>query len=200
MRHEPDTDVGNASAANAGMAPSAMRGSPAHVSDVYPDAHFVVPALVFGAAMVVLFVRFGLPWYWIALVLVGALSAAGALQWKAFLEVDKKAVREEGRLFGGRLLKTRMTPLAEFEAIVFRHDTGESEEWLVGIRHRSGRKIWMRRYLWNDPIHPAPGHAAEGFALRLSRETRLEIEDYHPQSLKQWLRSSFARQSQHHPP
>ena len=193
MKHGPNTDAVNALGAKATSASSQTSGSAVQTSEVYPDPRFALPALVLGALTVVLLINLSVQWYWIASAVVGSLSVAGALQWKAFVEVEKKVVLEEGRLFGGRLLKQRITAVAEFEAVVLRYDAGESEEWLVGLRHHCGRKIWMRRYLWNDPKHSAPGHAADGFALMLSRETGLEIEDYHPQSLKQWLQTHFAR-------
>lgn len=170
-------------------------GSPPYcVSEAYLDPRFVLPALVFGTLIVALFVYLSYAWYWIAIAIMGAVALACPLQWRAFVEADDKRVREEGRLFGGKLLAKRLVPLSDFEAVVVRHcKTTDDEDWTVGLQHGSGRNIWIRRYLWNDPKQVAPSHAADAFAAALSDKTTLKIQDYSPQKPRQWLRFLFGR-------
>lgn len=170
-------------------------GSPPYcVSEAYLDPRFVLPALVFGTLIVALFVYLSYEWYWIAIAIVGAVAVACPLQWKAFVETDDKRVREEGRLFGRKVLAKRLIALGDFEAVVVRHcKTTDDEDWTVGLKHRSGRNIWIRRYLRNDPKHVAPNHAADAFAAALSAKTNLNIQDYSPQKPKQWLCFLFGR-------
>jgi hypothetical protein len=69
--------------------------------------------------------------------------------------------------------------LQDFEAIIFDLLDTDPDQWGVGIRHRSGRKIWIKE-CGNAGGQRPPGRTAEEFAWRLSCDTGLEIEDYKP--------------------
>lgn len=168
-------------------------GREVYVSETHSDPRGVLPALALGV-IVLLLIRFQVSWYWSVCVAAAAVVAAVSVQWKAFLNPERKEVREESRWFGRKLLRQRLIPLSDFDAVVVRHyKDSDSEDWTVGVQHRSGRKIWMRRYLGNDARHSKPGYAADGFALMLGDKTALPIRDYQPQKPVEWLRSILAR-------
>ena len=165
-----------------------------YVSGSYFDPRLSVPCLVFGIVGIVVIANLDKEWYWTAAVIVGAFTIPFALLRKAFVDLDNKVVREEVRLLGGKLPAQRVLPLSEFEAVAVRHHKdSDSEDWMVGLQHRCGRQIWLRRYPSGDTKHSKPGHAADLFAMALAEKTRLPIKDYYPLKPGAWLRSVFAR-------
>lgn len=166
-----------------------------YVSEVYAEVWLFWSALVLGAVAIYLCFSFAPEWYWCALSIVVALAVGGAVQWRATVEPSAGVVREEARLFGHKLIMERRHHLTEFDAIVFCLCGSESEEWWVGIRHRAGRKIWIKNCGANDPALRPPGRHAEEFAWRLSCDTGLEIDEFRPQRPMRWVKSLFRRRS-----
>ncbi|HEY9174018.1 MAG TPA: hypothetical protein VI136_17190 [Verrucomicrobiae bacterium] len=122
--------------------------------------------------------NFGFAWYWIAAAIVAAVAVVATISWKAFVEADGKLVREEGRLFGLKLLSHRLIPVSEFEAVVVQHiKTEDDDDWRVGLQHRSGRRIWMRCFVMNSPRHSNPEFLASELAMALSEKTTHPIRD-----------------------
>ena len=186
-------NANNDTATTAAQEESRGNSSAVYVSETYLDPRGALPALALGV-IVILLIRFEAQWYWSVFVAAAAVAVAATVQWKAFLNPARKEVREEARWFGKKLLRQRLIPLSDFDAVVVRHDkVADSEDWSVGVQHRSGRKIWMRRYLGSDGRHPKPGYAADGFAMVLADKTGLQIKDYCPQKPREWLQSVFAR-------
>ena len=75
----------------------------------------------------------------------------------------------------------RRHSIQDFEAIVFDLLDSDPDEWGVGIRHQSGRRIWIKRCGSAGGQRP-PGRAAEAFAWQLSCDTDLKIEEYKPRN------------------
>lgn len=162
------------------------------VSDPYPDLRLAIPVLTIGILAAALFLLFGWMWYWTVAAIVVAMIIASAWNWRAFIPADEQCVREEARLFGFRLPAMRIIPLSDFEAVVVQHIKGGVEEavdsWRVGLKRRSGRRIWMRNYERNSPLNSDPERAAGEFALLLSAKMNLPIHDHCPQPPEPWLR------------
>jgi iron(III) transport system substrate-binding protein len=150
-----------------------------HTSEVYSELRLFWPALAAGALGVYLANHFDMGWYWSVLIVIVAVVVGSAIHWQAIIEPTKGVVREEARRFGRRLIKERVHSIKDFGAIVFDLVDSDPEQWGVGIRHRSGRIIWIKRCGSAGGQRP-PGRAAEEFAWRLSCDTGLEIEDYKP--------------------
>jgi hypothetical protein len=162
-------------------------------SEVSAELWLFRSALMLGAVAIYLCFSFAPEWYWCALSIVVALAVGGAMGWRATVEPATGVVREEARLFGRKRIAERRHRPTDFDAIVFRCSGGESEEWWVGIRHRAGRKIWIKKCGVNDPALRRPGRYAEEFAWRLSCDTGLGIEEFRPQRPMRWVRSFFRR-------
>jgi hypothetical protein len=166
-----------------------------YVSEVYPESWIFRTALVLGGVVIWLCFKFAPEWYWCALTIVVTVAIAGSVGWRAFVEPGTGVVREEARLFGRKLIAERRQCLKDFEAIVFRCSGGESDEWLVGIRHRSGRRIWLKNCGANDPALRPPGRFAEEFAWRLHCDTGLKIEEFPLPGRRHWLRAFLGRRT-----
>lgn len=150
-----------------------------YTSDVYPEPRLLWPSFALGALGVGFGIHFGIGWYWCVLIGASALLLGMWIQCRAVIEPSDGIVCEEVRLGGRRLLWKRTYALRDFEAIVFDQLDSDPEDWGVGIRHHSGRRIWIKRCGSAGGLRP-PGRAAEEFAWRLSCDTGLQIEDYKP--------------------
>jgi len=113
------------------------------------------------------------------LCVVSTLILPMAIHWRAVIDPADGTVREEARFWGRKLLVERRHSLKDFEVIVFALLDSDPEAWGVGIRHRSGRKIWIKRCGSAAGQRP-PGRAAEAFAWQLSCDTDLKIEEFKP--------------------
>jgi len=148
-----------------------------YTSEVYPEPRLLWPAWAVGALGVGLGIYFEIGWYWCVLIGLSALVGGWGIQWHAIIDPANKAIVEEARLFGRRILRVRHHALQDFEAIIFDQLDSDPEDWGVGIRHRSGRRIWIQHCGTAGGQRP-PGRAAEAFAWQLSCDTGLQIEDY----------------------
>ena len=195
MKHELNTCTDGYRANQASGNTSPGSGAIVHTSTVAPDRRIALPALVVGILTVYAMVNFAFGWYWIVLIILATVAAINAVHWRAFIEPANGVVREEARLFGRRLIAKRCLPLRDFVAIVFQLRGSDDQEWWVGIRHRSGRKIWIKSCGANDTALRPPGRFAEEYAWRLSCDTGLEIEEFRPQHPMRWVKSLFRRGS-----
>ncbi len=152
-----------------------------YTSDLYPEPRLLWPALAIGALGVWLGIHFEIGWYWCVLIGFSGLVGGCAIHWRATIDPADKTVSEEARLVGRRLLWKRRHSLQDFDAVIFALLDNDPQQWGVGVRHRSGRKIWIKECGSATGQRP-PGRAAEEFAWRLSCDTGLEIEDYKPNS------------------
>ena len=109
-------------------------------------------------------------WYWYVPAFAVPLLMGFAISWRGFLDVQNGKVVENARLFGKRVVKTRILPITDFKGITFERRGSEPDEWWVGLRHKSGRKIWLRGC-------GAELRYAEEFAWRLSCDTGLKMEE-----------------------
>ncbi len=158
------------------------------VGNADPDSRIAMPAWVLAIVTTILLVTFHGAWYWYLITWVLAFAVMGAVSWRAFVELDQGVVRVEARLYGMKLLRRRVVSFKEYVAVVMEHlKTADDDDWKVGLQHCSGRRIWMRRYMGNDPRHPNPEFAASGFAMALSEKMNLPIQDSAPPDLGPWL-------------
>jgi len=116
--------------------------------------------------------HFDLDWFWYLFSCLFFLPMAGALTKKAVLDCSQRTVFEYNHLFMRKLLWTQVYPFSDFEAVVYSL-CGENEV-SVGLRHLSGRKIWIRRFF---PDGYRPGRDAQEFAWRLTCDTGIEIDE-----------------------
>jgi hypothetical protein len=145
------------------------------VSEPYPEPRTFWPAAIGGVVFASFCFHFSVGWYWWAPGMVAFLLVALRISNQATIDYDQRKVCEQSRLFGRRVVGTREFPFADFDAIVYQRCQREDEDstW-VGLRLRSGRCIWMRRFSNGGERR---GRAAEGFAWRLSCDTGIEIDE-----------------------
>ncbi len=145
------------------------------VSKPYPVRWFTVPVAGLAAATTVVAGSFfNADWYWAVAPLVCAAILSMVITKRFSIDCAKRVVRSESLLFSLRVIKRKSWPLAEFEAINYTNGWIE-EEVSVGIRHRSGRVLWLRDF--PAGMDRRPGRDAEEFAEDLSSVTGLEINE-----------------------
>lgn len=144
------------------------------VSEPYPLNWLALTMLICGAAYVGGCVYFSVHWYWCVAGVVFFLFFAGAVMQQAVVDCGAQVVVEYSRLFGKRLLKTEQLPFSDYEAVCYGY-RADGDEILVGLRHRSKRTIWFRKF---GGSCNRPSRAAEEFAWKLSCDTGLEIDDH----------------------
>lgn len=147
-----------------------------YTSAPYAEPRVAWPVCVLAFVGVCASIYFEANWYWYVLIVVFILASVGAIHWRAVIEPTEGVVREEAWLWKRRLITKRRHLIKDFEAIIFDCFADEAE-WGVGIRHRSGRKLWIK-YCGSAGGQRPPGRAAEAFAWQLSCDTGLEIEEY----------------------
>ena len=137
----------------------------------HSEPWLVLPSLTLGIALVVFLAATGHDWYLIVPAFMFLLVIGGSIGWRGRVDISNREVVEQARLFDRWVLRTRTTPLDDFKSITFEYRGTEADEkWWVGLRLKSGRRIWLRgcgtelRY-------------AEEFAWRLSCDTNLKMEE-----------------------
>jgi len=148
-----------------------------YTSAPYAEPKLVKPVFLLALIGVGVSIYFEVSWYWYALMGFLVLASVSAVHWRAVVEPAQGIVREEAWLWSRKLVRERRLLIKDFEAIVFKCFGTDDEEWGVGIRHQSGRKIWIK-YCGSAGGDRPPGRAAEAFAWQLSCDTGLEIEEY----------------------
>jgi hypothetical protein len=116
--------------------------------------------------------HFDLAWYWYIFVVLCCLLMAGAASKQAVIDCSQRVVFEHHRLFMRICLWTRAISFSDFKAVIY-SQCGEYEVY-VGLRHRSGCKIWIRNF---RPVGCRPGRDAQEFAWRLTCDTDIEIDE-----------------------
>ena len=144
------------------------------VSEPYPLNWLALTMLICGAAYVGGCVYFSVHWYWCVTGVVFFLFFAGSVMQQAVVDCGAHVVVEYSRMFGKRLLKTEQLPFSDYEAVCYGY-RADGDEILVGLRHRSKRTIWFRKF---GGSCNRPSRAAEEFAWKLSCDTGLEIDDH----------------------
>ena len=84
---------------------------------------------------------------WCAAGVVVFFTVAAALSKQATIDYAQRKVWEHSRLFGRRVVKIREFPFSDFAAVVDLHRSDDTENTIaVGLRLRSGRRIWIRSF------------------------------------------------------
>lgn len=145
------------------------------VSDPYLEPRTFYPALVLGIVSAWACFLFALDWYWCVADFLIFFIIAATLCKQVTIDYARRKVHEESRLFGERLVMIREFPFSDFEAIVYQLRHSENEDTaMVGLRHRSGRRIWIRTFPAGGLTR---GRGAEAFAWRLSCDTGIQIDE-----------------------
>jgi len=145
------------------------------VSEPYPKPRTFYPGLIGGVAFVWACIHFAVDWYWCALGIGFFFVILAALSKQATIDYAQRKVYERTRLFGHRVVKAVEFPFSGFEAIVYRlRPNDDTPTTAVGLRHRSGRCIWIRGF---SSAGARRGRGAEEFAWRLSCDTGIEIDE-----------------------
>ncbi len=129
------------------------------------------PAVLSGLGFAGWGFHVGLPWYWMVPVELIVLLVICAFTRQVVVDGGQREVFESERLFMRKVLWERTCPLTDFDAVVY--DRG-GEEVSVGLRHRSGRCVWIRDFASADG-HPP--RAAQEFAWRLTCDTGIEVDE-----------------------
>lgn len=161
-----------------------------YISEPYSETRLLFPCLALAVAGFNEAFRRDASWYWFVIAVLPFLLGLG-FNWRATIDTAARTVVEQLAVFDRGKLRCRLQSLDNFEAIVFDRLDHDPEDWGVGIRHRLGRRIWIKRCGPAAGQRP-PGRASEEFAWRLSWDTGLPIEDYKPNetgatSVRTWL-------------
>ena len=149
------------------------------VSDLHPVRSAALFFVASGALFIFACFHFTVAWYWCLLGVVAHLLLVGSVSRRFIIDLDARVVHERVLLLVRRVLKSRKFPLSEFNAIIYRYiqNTDESDQVVVGLRHCSGRRLWLRSFAAaGDGRRCSRG--AEEFAWRLSCDTGIEIDDH----------------------
>jgi hypothetical protein len=131
-------------------------------------------ALTSGITFLMACEYFDLAWYWCVVGIVAHLLIARTVVLQRAINYSHRKLYEYSLLLGRRIIRVREFPFADFEAIVYRCHSGDNGSTTsVGLRHRSGRKIWIRCF---DAEYCRHGYEAEEFAWRLYRDTGIAID------------------------
>jgi hypothetical protein len=157
------------------MADPSTSTLPNLVSEPYAETWVKYQWLIVSIGAVWAGTYFEWGWYWIVGVILLSLLVASALAKQATIEYAAGRVCERSLFFGRWGIGSRRFPISHFHGIVYelRQSDGENRT-VVGLRHRSGRKIWIRSFS-TDGI--GRGRPAEEFAWRLSCDTDIEIDE-----------------------
>jgi hypothetical protein len=148
---------------------------PSLVSEPYPDRRTFYLGFFGGIGFVLACLHFAVEWYWCALGIVCFFLVMATLSWQATIDYSQRKVYEQSRLFGRRLIRTVEFPFSDFPAIVYQvRQNDDSPQTVVGLRHRSGRTIWLRHFGMDGS---GRGRGAEAFAWRLHCDTDIEIDE-----------------------
>lgn len=149
-------------------------------SEPYPDWRCAGTALVVCATWVAFCMWRAMGWQWCLPGAVLLIFAAGTLQRRAILDLSSRVLSERTSLFGHKLVSLSVMPLSEFTAVAYSVVRGSGEGGTtyceVGLRHRSGREFWLRRF--EGCFDGIPGRQAEEFAWRLHCDTGIEIDEH----------------------
>lgn len=147
----------------------------------YQSAAYLDWVALFLAALV--FVVLGWVWQSTGETALGFVSTLGiplliglSVSRRAVVDTAERLVTETLWLFGRMRLGVRRTALEQFSAIVYKLRKRDTDEWWVGIRHRSGRTIWLRDFGVGQA--GGPPRAAEEFAWRLHCDTGIDIQEH----------------------
>jgi hypothetical protein len=149
--------------------------APSIVSEPYPEARTFWPAALCAIAFLWACVHFGVGWYWCSAGIVVLVVIGFTLSKQATIDCAKRKVYEQSLLFGRRVVRTREFPFSDFEAIVYLSNSNDGSGTSVGLRHRTGRRIWIRTF---GDGGTRRGRGAEEFAWRLACDTDIEIDEH----------------------
>lgn len=141
------------------------------VLDPAPLGWVAMPALLLYVGWLFFCIRSEWGWMPVVVGTLGYFALASALQRQFVLVLSDGVLEERTRLLG-RTVRVRRTPFGEFDAVVFREDSGgegEAPGWQVGLRRRDGRRLWLCRFVGRGA--GGPNRPAGEFAWRVSCDT-----------------------------
>lgn len=115
----------------------------------------------------------------IALVLgvaFGLCAVALSIQVRTIVDQVQRKVTRESMLLGRFVMFRRSFKFDDFKTVLTRctgDEEGASDTWFVGLRRKSGRRLWIR--YWNVPRKSACNEA-EWLAERLAGEIGVSVE------------------------
>ena len=150
--------------------------TPNLVGESYPDPRTNWSGLVGVLTLLIVDSFTHWRWYWCVSACVVFLGIAYMLFWRSMVDFTERKVRVDCRLWGRYVLGTRIFPFSDFTRIIyeFRDESDSLGKVRVGLRHRSGRRFWIRSFNAGDDRR---SRGAEEFAWQLACGTDINIDD-----------------------